>query len=254
MQHIFSTAGDVQLTATLSAKPLLAFDFDGTLAPIVAHPEQACMAPGVAARLSRLASHLPVAIVTGREVADVRPRLGFTPRYIVGSHGAESESGQNDTPWQQALHEARTWLQPHRSELQRLGVLVEDKRHSIALHYRQAPDQALAISRLEDMLRGIGPTLHVFGGKRVFNIVAAQAPDKADAVHHLAAQAQCAVAVFIGDDVNDEPVFERAPPTWLTIKVGLSDSPSSARYYLDSPNEMALLLDRMIARLGIPPP
>jgi trehalose 6-phosphate phosphatase len=251
MQHVFSPPGDAHLAATLSAMPLLAFDFDGTLAPIVTRPDRARMAPGVASRLMTLSGHLPVAIVTGREIADVRPRLGFAPRYIVGSHGAENEFGIDDGQWQQALQEARAWLNPYQSELQQLGVQVEDKRHSIALHFRLAPDQERARRRLEEILRGAGSALHVFGGKRVFNIVAAMAPDKADAVNSLAMLAQREVAVFVGDDVNDEPVFERAPPSWMTIKVGRTDPSSAARFYLDSPNEVAMLLDRMIRLLGV---
>jgi len=251
MLHVFSPQGEAHLAATMCARPLLAFDFDGTLAPIVARPDRARMAPGVAARLSELSEHLPVAIVTGREVADVRPRLGFEPEFIVGSHGAESEVGSDDAPWRSALQDARVWLQSYRPELQQLGVQMEDKRHSIALHYRLAPDPERACRRLEEILRGANPALHVFGGKRVYNIVATMAPDKADAVHRLALLAQRDAAVFVGDDLNDEPVFERAPPSWLTIKVGRTDPPSRARFYLDSPNEMAMLLDRMIVLLGV---
>jgi trehalose 6-phosphate phosphatase len=89
MQHLFTPAGEVALAATLLRRPLLAFDFDGTLAPIVARPDDARISQAVSARLKSLAAQLPVAIVTGRAVADVRGRLGFEPRFIVGSHGAE---------------------------------------------------------------------------------------------------------------------------------------------------------------------
>lgn len=250
MRHIFSPQGEAHLAATLGTAPLLAFDFDGTLAPIVARPDKARMAPGVASRLKALAEHLPVAIVTGREVSDVRPRLGFEPKYIVGSHGAESDFGGNAASWQPALQGARDWLDRYRDELMQLGVQVEDKRSSIALHYRLAPDRRLAAHRLEAILRTAEPTLHVFGGKLVYNIVAAMAPNKADAVHALVAHARSASAVFVGDDVNDEPVFESAPAHWLTIKVDRTALPSEARFYLDSPNEVAMLLDRMLVLLG----
>ena len=89
MQHLFSLAGEAALAAAMQQQPLLAFDFDGTLAPIVARPQDARIPPGVSARLKALAAQLPLAIVTGRSVADVRGRLGFEPGYIAGNHGAE---------------------------------------------------------------------------------------------------------------------------------------------------------------------
>ena len=90
MQHLFQPEGEAALAAALRQRPLLAFDFDGTLAPIVARPEDA--------RISQAVSHAPAG--AGRRTCrwpsspaarwhDVRGRLGFEPRYIVGNHGAE---------------------------------------------------------------------------------------------------------------------------------------------------------------------
>lgn len=251
--HIFSLQGEQALAMTMALQPLLAFDFDGTLAPIVAMPDMARMPSGVVSRLRLLSQRLPVAIVTGRELADVRKRLDFTPKYVVGSHGAESELLDASPMWVSAMASAREWLQPFRAELQDLDVHIEDKRSSIALHFRRARERERAQRRLEEILKTAGPALHVFGGKLVYNIVAARAPDKADAVHAVMAREGSASAVFIGDDVNDEPVFQRAPAHWLTIKVGRTSWHSRARYYLDSPREMALLLDRMLAQLAAAP-
>jgi len=89
--------------------------------------------------------------------------------------------------------------------------------------------------------------LHVFEGKMVVNATAAGAPDKAHAVHSLRARSGATCAVFAGDDVNDEPVFASAPPTWLTVRSGRDDPASHAQFFLDSPNEMVLLLERMLA-------
>ena len=87
MQHLFSPKGEAALAALLRLQPLMAFDFDGTLAPIVAHPTDARIPPAVLTRLRALAQRLPVAIVTGRSVADVRARLGFEPHFVIGNHG-----------------------------------------------------------------------------------------------------------------------------------------------------------------------
>jgi trehalose 6-phosphate phosphatase len=55
--------------------------------------------------------------------------------------------------------------------------------------------------------------------------------------------------VFVGDDVNDEPVFARPEPSWLTVRVGQDDPMSQARYFLDGPADLPRLLDRMLEAL-----
>src|SRR6186713_659242 len=89
MKHLFTPEGERALQDVMHLRPLLAFDFDGTLAPIVARPDEARVPESVSLGLAELARDLPVAIITGRSVADVRPRLGFAPHYVIGNHGAE---------------------------------------------------------------------------------------------------------------------------------------------------------------------
>ena len=89
----------------------------------------------------------------------------------------------------------------------------------------------------------------MFGGKCVVNVVVAGAPDKADAVHSLVRRAGADCALFIGDDVNDEVVFERAEPDWLTIRIGRDGTPSSARFFLDATAEVAAMLRKMLSVL-----
>ncbi|HEX7637580.1 MAG TPA: trehalose-phosphatase, partial [Burkholderiaceae bacterium] len=127
------------------------------------------------------------------------------------------------------------------------GVMLEDKGQSLALHYRTAPDRAVAAALIDEVLAGFTPALHVFGGKLVVNAVAADAPDKAVAVRRLLERAGAAAAFFAGDDVNDEPVFVAAAPDWLTVRIGCDRRVSAARFCIDGPHEMAALLDRMLA-------
>ena len=91
MRHLLSARGEAALAALMRRRPLLAFDFDGTLAPIVARPEDARVPAAVAARLAVLALRLPVAIVTGRAIGDVRHRLGFEPQ-SAAMFGLDSEA------------------------------------------------------------------------------------------------------------------------------------------------------------------
>jgi trehalose 6-phosphate phosphatase len=127
---------------------------------------------------------------------------------------------------------------------------VEDKRNSIALHYRLARDRNRALDVIRSLIERLEPGLKAFGGKLVLNVVAAEAPDKAHAVASLVQRSSASHALFVGDDVNDEPVFARAEPTWLTVRVGRDDPTSQAKFYLDSSAEVATMLDRMLKALN----
>lgn len=250
MRHLFTSEGEAALSALMRRRPLLAFDFDGTLAPIVAFGHLAQMPTDVAARLASLAARLPVAIVTGRSVADVRKRLGFEPQYIVGNHGAEDEIDPAGAAARASeLEPLRRLLAERAGAFASAGVTIEDKRQSIALHYRLSRDPARAMALIEQTLASTPVALHVFAGKKVVNALAQGAPDKAHAVNALLARSGASCALFAGDDVNDEPVFASAPPGWLTVRIGPDDLASKAQYFLDSPSEMALLLERMLVHL-----
>ena len=253
MQHLFSPEGDAALAAAMQLRPLMAFDFDGTLAHIVRHPDDARISQAVATRLKRLAKQLPVAIVTGRAADDVRERLGFEPHYVVGNHGAEDDADRpGAAQCRAALDPLREALAASVDALSAAGVMVEDKGQSIALHYRLSRDREAALALIEELLAPQQPALRVFAGKMVVNVTGAGAPDKADAVRALMQRCGARSAFFAGDDVNDEPVFEAAAPDWLTVRVGRPLSASHARFYLQGPQEMALLLDRALAALASP--
>lgn len=252
MRHLFTPEGEAALAAVVARRPLLAFDFDGTLAPTVARPEDARVPLAVARRLEQLSLQLPLAIITGRSVADVQERIPFVPKFVVGSHGAEDPSSERSIDWSVHLTPLRERLWACAAELAAAGIVVEDKDYSIALHYRLARDLAAAVALIGRLVAGLGPTLKVFGGKRVVNVSSAGAPDKAQALADLVRRSESSGAVYVGDDVNDEPVFERREPSWLTIRVGRDDPQTHAMFLLDHPAEVAMLLERMLALLRIP--
>lgn len=246
MKHLFSNEGQRALAAVLNLKPLLAFDFDGTLAPIVARPDDARVSAAVSQRLNQLAQWRPVAIVTGRRIADVSTRLDFVPAYIIGNHGAEDPELSVTDTLMSTLSSARATLAAHAALLEDAGVTVEDKGISISLHYRLARDREKARQCIAQVIAELEPGLHSFGGKYVMNLVAQHAPDKGDAVQRLVARTHSGAALFVGDDVNDEAVFKIAPPHWLTVRIGRDDPASHAQFFLDSYSEMGTLLQFLI--------
>jgi len=255
MRPLLGPEGLAALDALMRRRPLVAFDFDGTLAPIVARPECARVPPGVARRLAALAERLPLAVVSGRALADLRARLGFVPQYLVGNHGAEDEADRSAAEAHAArLDTLRRRLADHDAALAAAGVTVEDKGPSIALHYRRARNRAQAVACIGGLLRAHESGLRVFGGKQVVNVVPADAPDKAAAMLALVARSGCDAAFFAGDDVNDEAVFAAAPPHWLTVRVGRDEPRSRARFYVDGTGEVAVVLEHMQRALAAPPP
>jgi trehalose 6-phosphate phosphatase len=253
MRHVFSEEGRDALRAVMSREPFLAFDFDGTLAPIVAVPEDARASAAVARRLAALSSLRPVAIITGRRIEDVRPRLGFAPQFVIGNHGAEWEDEVHPAQQAAALAVARERCERHADELGALGVWIEDKGLSLAFHYRGAPDADRALGRIRDLLASLPAGLDSFDGKCVVNVVATGALDKGGALLRLVERTGAGSAVFIGDDVNDEAVFAIAPPHWLTVRVGAAPGLSAARWFLATQDELPLLLQERLELLRAAP-
>ncbi len=81
MTDVFSPAGLQALRAFIAQPMLCLFDFDGTLAPLVADPDAVWLPPAVREHLPALQQHVQVGSVTGRALADLRPRLAFAPDY-----------------------------------------------------------------------------------------------------------------------------------------------------------------------------
>ncbi len=225
------------------ARALLAFDFDGTLAPIVASRDAAAMRGRTFALFKRVCALYPTAVISGRSRRDVRSRLqGARVRYVVGSHGLEPGFDSPET--EAALDEART-------ELARLvaktpGLDLEDKRYSLAVHFRKARRKRLASTAILAVLDRLETPMRVIPGKFVLNAVLAASPNKGDALLELRTRARADVALYVGDDVTDEDVFRLDQPgRLLTVRVGRSRT-SAAAYFLRDQLEMDALLRRLI--------
>lgn len=255
MQSIFSADGEAAMRQCFGSRTLLALDFDGTLAPIVADPAAARAPADTAAVLAALSERMPVAILTGRAVADVSERLGFRPQFIVGNHGAEGLPGIEASA---SVEEVGFWreriMNEFRDRLLQAGVMIEDKAHSMSFHYRHAPDRAQALDLIHAAISGLSPAPRVIGGKCVVNLLPVDAPDKFRALSRLLQIAGCDTAIFCGDDLTDDIVFEQAPAHWLTVRVEEIE-PAHARFCVSAQTEVVHFLRRLldISRAGTPP-
>lgn len=231
------------LAGLARARALLAFDFDGTLAPIVADREVARMRPRTARLLTRLCGMYPCAVISGRSVRDVTPRLAGAPvQYLVGNHGAEPGGGtrevERDVADARALLEAALRSHP---ELE-----IEDKRFSLAVHYRRARHKRAAREAITCAARALPVAMRLVPGIQVVNVVPRHAPNKGEALLRLRSEAGAQRALYVGDDVTDEDVFQLdQPETLLTVRVGACKT-SAARYFLRDQQEIDVLLEKMV--------
>lgn len=225
----------------------LFLDVDGTILEIAATPDAvrvpAQAVTAIAAAYRRLSG--AVALVSGRSISDL-DRL-FAPLELpaAGSHGAQRRtaagrvSGRHDAA---ALAPARErlarWTQAH------VGALLEDKRDSLALHYRNVPQlEREARLAVAEAAAAAGPAFHVQEGKMVLEIKA-RGTSKGRAIEEFMEEApfKGRRPVFIGDDLTDEAGFEAVNRLGgHSIAVGI-ERPTRARWRLrDAPDVLCWL-------------
>lgn len=221
----------------------MAFDFDGTLAPIVAEPRRARMRARTRRLLKAVAQRYPCVVISGRSRADVSSLIARVPIWHVsGNHGLE--------PWgEDAAYVARIrdWLVRLRGALEGVeGVVIENKRFSLSIHYRNARAKRsarAAIKAAVGRLRGA----RVIGGHEVVNVVPRGAPHKGVALERSRRLLVCDTAIYVGDDETDEDVFAAARlDRLLGIRIG-SNEPSRARYRLKDQREIDAFLQALLA-------
>jgi trehalose 6-phosphate phosphatase len=240
MQYLLSRASRAILQRVVQEGALCAFDFDGTLSPIVEHPDQAGMRVRTRDLLARLAELYPCVVISGRARADVLEKLsGVNLARVIGNHGAETEaapriSRQRVGHWKAALEGQLGSL---------AGLWMEDKGISLAVHYRQSPNKAKARRLILAAARTL-PDVRVFGGKQVVNLVPVSAPHKGDALAAERARTGCKWVLFVGDDENDEDAFALAGHIGPS-RIGRKQR-SHARYYLRTQSEVDELLALLV--------
>lgn len=243
MRHLLGAEGRELLAQLASTRVLLAFDFDGTLAPIVSDRESARMRTRTAGLLDAVVARYPVAVISGRAKSDVRRRLGRARlQHVIGNHGLEP--GGDTRTFARVMRRCLPLLEAALDGA--AGVEVEDKRYSLAVHYRHARNKSAARARIAAAVAGLPDPMRVIAGKLVVNIVPVDAPNKGDALLALREKERADVALYVGDDVTDEDVFVLDEPgVVVSSRVGRSTR-SAAPYYLRDQREMDPLLAALV--------
>jgi trehalose 6-phosphate phosphatase len=222
---------------------LLAFDYDGTLAPIAPTPARARMRAETRRLLADVARRYPCVVISGRALDDLLRRLGRIPVwYAFGDHGLEPPSGSDGGAalvgnWVRQLNERLTGHS---------GIVIEEKKHSVTIHYRHVRDKRGVRNAIADVVSGL-PDVRALGGVQAVSLIPRGGPDKGVALQQARRMFACQTAIYVGDDDTDEDAFASAPPgQLLSIRVGAAGA-SKARYRLRSQRNIDRLLRVLLA-------
>ncbi len=244
-------------------QPALFLDYDGTLTPIVRRPELAVLSDEMRQTLRTVSAVWPTHIVSGRGLEDVSRLVGLDSLYYAASHGFDIAGPAGSAVRHEVDPEIAVPLAAAVEELRAAtngvpGALVESKKFSVAVHYREVADAD--VPRLEHAVtRSLErhPELKRTEGKKVFELRPAREWDKGKAVtwllQELGLDRPDVIPIYVGDDVTDEDAFGTLSERGIGIVVTDLPRPTAGRFSLQDPFEVRAFLQRL-ARLPRPAP
>ncbi len=249
-----------EIAEALRGRTLALFlDYDGTLTPIVERPELAVLSEETRAVLDALAARCVVAVISGRDLDNLRELVGVESAYYAGSHGfciagpqGWAQTSEHGVEFLPILDAAEREL---RAEIEAIpGALVERKYLSIATHYRLVdPARAPEVESIVDAVHARHRSLRKTSGKKVFELQPDIDWDKGQAVLWLLQALQLdrpdVLPIFVGDDLTDEDAFRVLRDRGLGIVVRDAARPTAARYALDDTDQVREALGIILAGL-----
>lgn len=248
--------------------PAMFLDYDGVLTPIVDDPARATLDQRSREAVVRAAEHVSVAVISGRDLADVRALVDVPGLAYAGSHGFDMllPDGQCERYGEEFLDDLREAEQQLRRALSgAAGVHIEHKAFAVTVHTRQArgiAERDRAHAAVAEVAES-HPRLRVTGGKEIQELRPGIAWDKGRALSRLmdvlGLDVRTHVPVYLGDDITDEDAFaviaapvSQGETAGHTTGVGIvvaehEDRDTRAVLRLDGPAETADLLDLVVA-------
>lgn len=240
---------------------MIFLDYDGTLAPIVNDPSKAFLSPFTKQLIKALAETpgVEIVVISGRSLPEIKRLVNIPGLTYVGNHGFEIEG-----PSMRHVHPSseravklfsRIAKQLTRAFKIDSGILVENKKLTLSVHYRNLEPKMVSEAKklFEKILTSYltANQVEIIEGKKVWEIRPALAWNKGATVlwlleRSVAALNSMILPIYIGDDQTDETAFHSLKQSGLTIRV--TDNPSEethAKYFLRGPEEVVEFLKRI---------
>ncbi|MBL4818588.1 MAG: trehalose-phosphatase [Deltaproteobacteria bacterium] len=219
---------------TENSQHLIMLDFDGTLVPLVDHPDAIQVPKELTPTLEALqSSGHAVYIITGRSRESIQKHLPNTKTPIIGLHGLEWPDGSLENRHEmldKAFSKLNLLAQAHS------GSLLEDKKLCLAFHTRrvlESKQEALSKRVISIMRDFADESLEVLVGNKVVELRPKRA-NKGHAVQTLIKKHASFHPIYIGDDTTDEDAFKVVNSHGTSIRVGPAEIPTHAEQRLPS--------------------
>lgn len=251
MIYLLSDEGRARLKAVAERPVLYAFDFDGILAKSSRDRQNVKLAPATHEWLQELAQRAPCAIVSGRALDDLRPRLKGAAPYLIGNHGVESPLtppamlSAAERVCLEWMAQVNNGLAP---ALHDAGVEIQHKRYSLTIHYRRPTESDEIEGKLVRALTGLTPVPRLILGETSVNVLPPGSAGKGAAALALMTHLRRTGLFFVGDDDTDEDVFDLKEGLLMGVRIGRPPD-SHARYYLKYHSEIDDVLRFLVHRL-----
>jgi len=239
-------------------EPVFFLDYDGTLTPIVKDPSRAFLPENTRDLLEELARLYTVAVVSGRDMDDIKHFIKLDQIIYAGSHGFRISGPRGLYMEHEAARALLSRLDQFEKHLRNTlekkinGVEVERKHFAIAVHYRNAPPASLDLIRKEtDQLLINNKEFRTGTGKKILEIKPSIKWHKGKAVEWIMdkldlSDSEKYVPVYVGDDVTDEDAFRTISDDGIGILAGTHSLPSAAHYQLKNVDQVKKFLHYMV--------
>ncbi|KAL5844256.1 hypothetical protein ACOSQ4_010214 [Xanthoceras sorbifolium] len=255
------------VNASKGKKIVMFLDYDGTLAPIVADPDQAFMTNEMREAVRDVARYFPTAIVTGRCRDKVFSFVKLAGLYYAGSHGMDIEGPPKKRKFkkgnQAVLFQPASEFLPMIDEVYKTllektksipGAIVENNKFCLSVHFRCVDEKRwAALAEQVRLVLNQYPKLKLTQGRKVLEIRPTIKWDKGRALEFLLeslgfANSKHVLPVYIGDDRTDEDAFKvlRNRGQGFGILVSKAPKETNASYSLQEPSEVKEFLRRLV--------
>ncbi len=231
---------------------VLFFDYDGTVTPIVSHPKDAQLSEAMRNMLIKLSNQCTLAVISGRGLNDIKSLVGIKGIHYAGSHGYEIEGPSIKMEYKPALEFVETFdaLEKELTEVLAKveGALVERKKFSIALHYRNVSTrEADLVEKAADSAVKKYPKIRKSFGKKVYELQPDLDWNKGKAlewlIEELHIEKRGSKIFYIGDDITDEDAFSAIKTYGIGILVGSQARTTGAQYKLRDTDQTLRFLE-----------